>query len=442
LADETIYITGTAEKVSKFTEILRVLDVPISEGVNSDGTPYFKKHGVSGDTAVVYQIVQTILDGEPDVRMDQDGVTGDIYILGPERIHLRVQELLTSMAGGDTFDIVPVSNGRPSDIVDTVEELKGIDSFSDEGSNDPRLIADSDNDRILVYGTPQQRMEIRKMIEMLDEEKEGDAKTRRRTRIIRMSPRDADNVVNYLQIDGLMDTLGRRNRLKIILPQDRQNYLNRNRMRPAEQPQAEPDTRGDSTRNSSGSTNRRVYQKTSVVMRPREFYASTFVQEDDNSQLGTVTGADDTTQPEVNVPGADINVRLVEQGIVITTDDLDAGDELEELIDDIIGEEGTPEFPVFIGVEHRDANEVKALLEHILGISSSSGGAGGGGGLMNLVGGAVSNAVGGGAGDALSGLLGGGDSGGFGDDSAGGNWLHDAWFVHSAGKASRTPCDQ
>ena len=425
IGSDKVHLYGTPEKIRKFQEIAAIVDVPVEGGVESE-VPYFQKHSISGDTEVIFQIVQTMLDGELNVRMDQDSVTGAIYILGPKRVHDEVTALLQTMiSSDDNFDIVPLKNIRPSDAVDTIEELLNIDTFAEDTSGQPRLMADSERDAVLVYGTAQQRKEIRSMLEQLDQTHDSENKTRKRMRVIRMPPRDVDNVLNYLEIPGIMDSIGRKNRLRIILPEDRKNYLNRNRrsQEPTNQGTgAEGSDREGSNQEGSRRGSRVIRRTTQVVTKPKVFYASTFLPQEDENTLGTVTGGNqdgsgEVADQEINIPGSDISIQPFDQGIIITTDDLDAGDDIEELIDEIIGVDGTPEFPTFIGIQYRDANEVKALLDHILGLSSGSSG-GGGGGLMNLVGGAMSNAVGGAAGDALGGLLGGGDSA-FSDSTAG-----------------------
>ena len=415
--NEKVYLIGSPDKVQEFMQIAKIIDVPI-DAVETE-VPYFQKHSVSGDIEVVFQIIQTILDGEPNVRMDQDTVTGDVYILGVKRIHDEVSQLLESMSSVGKFDIVKLNNIRPSDAVDTVEELLGIDTFAEDTGNQPRLIADADHDEVYVYGSPQQKVEIREMLEKLDQTREVQSTARNRTRIIRMSARDADNVINYLEIDGIMESLGRKNRL-IILPEERRNRS----QRPA-QPEAQPATEGSGNRNGTRTKiNNRTTTKVEYVQ--RSYYVSTVQQLQDpfDGEIGQVTGSDDepaaTNQnPEINIPGSDIFIRRIDQGIVITADDLDAGDAIEDLVDEIIEGNSLPELPQFIGIEFRDANEVKGLLDHILGLSSSSGGGGGGGGLGNLIGGAMSNAIGGGAGDAVNNLLGLGGDSGFSDSTEG-----------------------
>ncbi len=94
---------------------------------------------------------------------------------------------------------------------------------------------------------------------------------------------------------------------------------------------------------------------------------------------------------------------------MIRTDDLDAADDLERMIQDMINEAGSNERPTILFLKHRPVVEAKTFLESILGIDG--GGGSGGGGLGGMLGGMVGNAIGGTAGNALGGLLGGGDDG-------------------------------
>ncbi len=431
-----IFLTGSPKRLNEFEKMGSLIDVEfVGDGNLLDEKPYLMIHPAPGDLEVVFQVIQTLLDGEPNVKLDKDDVTGNLYVWASKRVQDIVSSSLIQMAGGDSFTIIPVSKVSPTEAVSTVEDLLGIDPFA-ETSTGPKLVADSDNDRVMVHGTPQEIALVTRMIEKIDDESTDISGPRRPSRFIEAPPRDIQKVIDRLQIPGIMETMGRSNRLRLILPQDRDAFRNRNRLKrnmdvgPAE----EPDNQGSNFKDELRTRlNSRTWESTQYLVDSDSFYVMTtnspFQDEtqdetlDDESQIGQTTD-----RPSVNyqgveepssVPGAPVEIRFTEQGILINSKDLDAADDLERLILNLIEDSSEAELPFFLLVRHRDVNEVKAIVEHICGLESSSGG-GGGGGIGGLIGGAVQNAVGGAAGDALGGLLGGGGGGlGLGPDSAG-----------------------
>lgn len=129
-------------------------------------------------------------------------------------------------------------------------------------------------------------------------------------------------------------------------------------------------------------------------------------------------GNEPATQPAPQQPSAsskqaaqedgkpEISVTVTDSAIYIRSDDLDALDDFETLLRDVISKRGTaPAPPTIIYVKYVKAIEAKAILDEVLGLSSGGGGGGAGG----MLGGLASNLIGGVGGDLIGGLLGGGE---------------------------------
>ena len=467
---DKIFLKGTPERIDEFMQTAKLIDIEYVGGDLQNEAPFFKVHPTSGDLDVVFQVIQTLLDGEPNVRLDKDETNGNLFLEANQTVQDRVTKALETMGGGgdDSFAIISVRNISPSEAVSNIEDLLGIDPFATEATTGPRLVADTDNDRVMVHAAPPEIALIKRMIADIDTT-DGDfeAGPRRNTRIIPLSSRQSDTVVRYLEIPGIMDSLGRENRLNLIMPEDRRNLRNRSqvdqRFRNRE-PERRSDsnrgsgargseTRGSGTRGSSsrgdGANADRVRRFRSSSYQPTlksNFYVSTRPQEGGQSpfptepqannssangelsrdQIGQTTGGMEPSQgsgyqqpmEKPSVPGAPIEVRVTDQGLVIYGDDLDAVDDLEAMILDVISDDGVLDLPSFFYLDKRQVSEVKTLLEGIFGLSSGGGGGGGGGGITDFIGGAVKNAVGGGLGDIL-GLGGDGGGGGGGSDFSG-----------------------
>ena len=173
-----------------------------------------------------------------------------------------------------------------------------------------------------------------------------------------------------------------------------------------------------------------------LIAAPRQSSSSAFPDQGSASQSEDRQGNPNYVPPEqpTSVPGDDIEIQATDGGIVITSGDLDALDDMEDLIRSQLGLESEVQQPVFFYLKHRYADEVAAKLREVFGLSGGDDGGGGGG----LVGGLVDNVLGGGgAGDLLDGFLGGSDDFGSsesleGDVRLGTDSVHNSIWVNGA----------
>ena len=419
----TVYLRGTPDRILEFEELAAKIDaIPSDDSVLVE-KPYFQTHRIAGgDAEVVFQVLQNLLDGEPNLKMDQDANNGNIYLEAPKSIHDKVADFLANLNPGDSFSVITVNNLTPSEAKSTVEELLGIGGF-DPPEGSPRIVADSDLDRLMVNGTPSQIIEIKRIVSEIDGTITSSNTTRRPLRMIPMSPGRQEEVMKALQIDGIMELKGRKNLLNVIMPKDRLKPRSGIRI----------ERRGGSeSKNDSGQGSSRGREGSTSVFKPkRHYFVSTDNPRQENEDaVGKVSTRDpfEDEPPQQldapfddsayapadeipSVPGAPIEVQMSERGLIIKSNDLDAADDLEDLIDEMFDPGSEWQRPTIIPLEHRDVEEANTLLKYFLGLESDGGGGGGGlGGIGGLLGGAVQNAVGGAAGDALSGFLGGGGS--------------------------------
>ncbi|MBC7851946.1 MAG: hypothetical protein IAF94_00775 [Pirellulaceae bacterium] len=112
---------------------------------------------------------------------------------------------------------------------------------------------------------------------------------------------------------------------------------------------------------------------------------------------------------EVTVPGAEVIITVSQAGITIASKDLDALDEIESILNDLVSVEVDPVKRLkIIKLKHIKADQAAALIQEILsGGASANEGGGGGGSLM----GDMMGMMMGGGGNPLSSLLGGGGGG-------------------------------
>ena len=464
-----MFLKGTQEKIDEFLRIAAMVDVPFAGEDVAFDPPYFKTYPISTDPETTFKILNSFFDGEQGVKMDQDPITGNIYLLGNKKQHETALKLLAELLDGDGggFKIVRVYNEDPDDIVDDIETLLNIDTI-DTAQNGPTLVSDYEKGYILVSGTPPEITKVEAMIKELDAFKElDDDRPRRNTAFFELSPTDSDRVMSALN-DGRFGEFGRNNKLNLMMitPDQRSKMQQRIRQPQLEQQQRdfermqeevmndpkldrpagsstksrEPAGSDTRSRQPAGSDNRseqpagsntrtQPLNRKSTLARAA---AAHYVRIQQDSQTPFQEGPTQTETQDVgdssqesanqanengykpaperkSVPGAPVTVRQTESGILITSDDLDAVDDLSYMIKNMTDEVSADIPPTLLYFERRLVTEAKTLLEELVGLGGGGGG-GGGGGAGGLLGGVLSNAVPG-VGDALGGLLGGGGGG-------------------------------
>ena len=491
LADQTLtisiealgsrmFLKGTQEKIDEFHRIAAMVDVRLEGEDIAFEPPYFKTYPISTDAETTFKILNSFFDGEQGVKMDQDPITGNIYLLGNKKQHETAVKLLFELENGDGggFKIVRVYNEDPDDIASDIEELLGIDTI-DTAQNGPTLVPDFEKGYILVSGTPPEITKVEAMIKELDGfELEGDDRPRRNTAFFEMTPSESNRVMSALN-DGRFGEFGRSNKLNLMMitpdrraalqqrirqPQldqqqrDFERFQEEVMSEPRRQPAGsgsstrEPAGSGSSTREPAGSDTRSrqpagsdnrseqpagsntrtqpLNGKSTLARAAAAYYVQTQgdsettpfqegptrteTQDVGDSSQETTDQTDDnsyTPAPErKSVPGAPVTVRQTESGILITSDDLDAVDDLSYMIENMVGDSSAGVPPTLLYFERRAVTEAKTLLESLVGLDSGGGGLGGGGGGGGLLGGVLDN-VAPGVGGALGGLLGGGGGG-------------------------------
>lgn len=423
-----LFLRGTKSMLERFEETASVIDVPADEveGVEI-AKQTFKTYPIEVEPQLGYDLLQTVLEGT-GARMQQDATTGAILVLGREEDHLAVVAALDAIAGhsGDDFDIIKVQNGEASEMMLAIQSLlrQTADGTSASG---PVVMANSALNQILVRGTPKEVAEVRRMVADLD----ANAIPRRKgprtsTRIISMDQSDIEEISPMME--DLLKTTGRKNSMIIVLPDERNELKRRMRGVPSRRPEAGRSSEGqpiqdDELRNKGS---HRLNLKSGLALAIQLLGTSPALQTGllappeprQEEEVGNTSQEDGKPRnPDyrpaeqiTSVPGAPIEVRFTDYGIVITSEDLDALDDIELLIQEQLDAESSVQLPTFYFLKHRKADSMKASLEQHFGIKSNSGtGEGGGASLMGNV---MNNMLGGGTSDLLGGLLGGGGGGG------------------------------
>jgi type II secretory pathway component GspD/PulD (secretin) len=421
---DRMFITGTEKYLKKFETVAALIDTA-PEPIDGDGEfeePYLVSYSVLTDPKLAFNVLDTMLEGL-DVKMDQDEETGTITVLTVTESHTKVKEYLAALSEVDSedFAIITLKKRDPTEVIIILQNM--FRQTSEETATGPVMMAQSELNQIIVSGTPQEVANVKRMVENLDENATiPDTGPRTGRRIIDMSENEQDSILPM--IEDLLQMNGRSNKIEIIMPEDRKNIRSRI-ITPSEDDfpslfdlpdgsfkPSQPEGRGYRGSQWTPAVNESVFLISSLLGISQSA-TSLLVpfQETEPAETNEGISRDQDYRPAVqqdSVPGAPIEVKFTEFGMVLDSKDFDALDDLEAEIYSRLGSVSDAQGPQFYQLVFRGADEMLGFLEEYYGLVDSGGGGGGGAG--GIMGGMMSNMLGGG-GDLLGGLLG-GDLGG------------------------------
>ncbi len=445
--DEKLLFRGTAQHAARLEEILRLIDVA-EAAAGVAGSPQLEVYTLTLDDAeAVEDSLKVLLGNDPGVSITADEENGFIVAIARPAQQATIRATLDQMQK-DTrqVDVITLENVDPQVAVLAINKLFG-GTGEEPDPKAPRVDADIASRSLLIRGTSSQVEQIRSLLRKLGEtEEEGGAKTarsRQRVRLLPLSGSAARTAIS--QIEQIWPNV-RTNRIRIVSPsagiQSFRPSENANespaaaqRIEPSatlpanETPVAVPDllqmflngrtavpmepaTKPAKTEAESGK-DRMTKEAAPQTKRAGVFRLAADVVEqpetpsfepEDELAAQQDEAPENVEQEEVNPnSGAPVLIAPGPGGTVIASDDLEALDELEELLGAVAGRNSTSgrEFAVFY-LKYSKASNIADVLAAIYGGRS-------GGGDRGIIGDMANNALGG-VGGALMGdlLLGGG----------------------------------
>lgn len=405
-----LFVYATPEAHEEFTKVANLLDVEPQEGDSGMERLYTKSYTITTDAEMARKVVETHLDGTT-ATIGQNEVTGAIILRGTESQHKIAKDVIDTIQGEEgSTKIVELQNASASTILEAVSSLLNLSSSSADNANAPSMLANTSQNFIMIHGTPQQVFKVSSMIAQLDQAQGRDPnRIRTNARVIEMSPEKRDKLLG--NVPDYWPSTGRKNRLRIIMPDERvQDKLDSERQKMRIPQDTSTRFRFPQKRRVVERSIREVrtvaYQQIIEKTPAEAKMASSVVPAMASSESG---GSRYTPPTEVqSIPGADLTIKATPFGVLIESDDLDALDDLEDIFRSQTINDAVDQTPSIFYVKFRKVASVKADLESMFGLASGSGGSDGGGGIMS---GIVDNVAGEGTGDLLGGLLGGSSMG-------------------------------
>ncbi|MEM9828427.1 MAG: secretin N-terminal domain-containing protein, partial [Planctomycetota bacterium] len=420
LLDDRIYVTGQPVKVGLLKSLVERADKPLTspdaDAETEAVTPVFKTHPVStADSTTVFDVLQTLLAGTPDARITIEPNTKAIIAFARPETHKMIADTIAELEGrGRELQIFKLRRLDPAQALLTINKFFGV---TDDGGSGPTVDGNPDDGKLWVRGTREQIDMVANLLDQL----EGDESFGALGDKVRLL-----NVNNAEMQDALQRAImlwpitGRSNAI-------RQLPSTTDAESATDNPPAGGDIKGDSPAATDAENPFRQSQPelTDAAMRQAAIDpAIRLVNENQQAAPETKTAVVDSKKavsetpatgnpamtPEIRVPtgsGADIIIQMTPAGLMIASEDTDALDEFEALLESLSGQAAPSDEPKIFWLKHAEAEPTAEFISQILGgaegslgsvVDSATSSLGGGmlGGLMSLAGG------GGGGGDESS----------------------------------------
>ena len=352
----------------------------IDESLGSDdptriGDPQFATYDVGfADPATVFSVLQTLLAGTSDVRLSLDPRTNGILLRGRPAVHATVRAAIEEMQlNAPQIDIIPLVRMSPLTAVERIKSIyptatspaqatttqtggrggggQGSTTTTPAAQQPPTVEADTMARRIIVRGTLTQIKEIRGFLASLGEDGNRSAPSSLASaRSIPVSPAAAALVLEQLQ--NVLPRLDPN--IKVNLPV----------LAPEPEPALAPE-RQEEPLNSDELDG--LIDDTFQTEEP-ELLIIRLMRMAENPVLAQVL----PVQPAA--PQAEVNVMLTPGGFVITSNDPDALDKLEELIHMLSDESvlGRTTMEVYY-LKYTTAAVVSTTLNSLMGTTAAGG---------------------------------------------------------------------
>ena len=392
-----IFATGKEDKLALLRTIITRVDVDPLDGAEAEPgeQPYLMTHAIQvADPGTAYEVLQTMLEGLPDVRMALDPATNKLIAYARPSEHQTIKATIDELEGEvPQFEVISLQTIDPEMAVAMIANMFDIDSETPD-PNGPKVTADIDTMKLFVRATEGELKMIRAMIERLESENSVGAGGN-----IRILPFSGNSAIDAVNRANRFWTGG--NKIQIVTPEDRKASTIDQRTPKSEQTPAQPTPPSTQDDNAPAAPTTGVKAGTNVVkggVRLMHFVSQ--------------NPADDAA----DVLGSDIIVEITNDGIIIASNDLEALDKFETILRQLMppAASQTDRRVTVFYLKYAKADVASTLIQQILsgGADSSD--------LGSLVGDVAGGLLGGGGG--LMGMMLGGLGGDSGSDASGGTF--------------------
>jgi len=372
-----IFATGKEEKLALLRTIIERVDVDPLNGVEPEPgeQPYLMTHTIQvADPSTAYEVLQTMLEGLPDVRMAIDPATNKLIAYARPSEHATIKATIDELEGEvPQFEVISLQTIDPEMAVAMIANMFDIDPETPD-PNGPKVTADLDTMKLFVRATEGELKMIRSMIERLESENSVGAGGN-----IRILPFSGDSALDAVNRANRFWT--GENRIQVITPENRKESTIDQRT---------PDPKEDDTPPATPSDDAPPAPTTGVI-NPTDTVTG-------GPRLMHFVSQNPADEPAL-ISGSDIIVEITNDGIIIASNDLEALDKFETILRQLMpptASQTERQITVFY-LKYAKADIAATLIQQILsgGEDSSDLGSlvgdvaggllGGGGGLMGMM---------------------------------------------------------
>ena len=383
LYGERIYAAGLPGKTGLLKAIIEKADQPLAtpDSTKVVANPILQTHSVTtADTTSVFDLLQTLLAGTLDARISIEPKTNAIIAWARPETHQLIGDTIAKLEGrSQEFKVIDLRRLDPAQALLTINKFFGVTEAGGEG---PTVDGDPATGKLWVRGTAEQIA----LVERLLAELEGNDSVGQlgdKVRILPYTGNDAQKALK--QVQRVWSITGRKNQIRTISPGQQNNNGGGIRERRVPRPEPKPTKKADSLS--------AVVHRYHLVSEPAD------PPVDDDSD------ADQIEITTISVGGADIIVQFTPSGMMIASEDAEALDAFQSLMESFAEPSSAQsDLPTIIWLKYIKADLAAELITGVLGGGETS------------VASAV-DSVTGGFGGGMLGLLGLGGSGGGDEES-------------------------
>ncbi|MEX0791837.1 MAG: secretin N-terminal domain-containing protein [Pirellulaceae bacterium] len=421
-----LFVTGKKDAIQEFEDILKKVDTVDTDAIGKPPEQLqIEVYSLgTADPTTALQVVQTLLSGSPNVRLSVDENTGSLIALCRPSEHATIRATLDQMRrDSKQTAVVQLQVVDPQVAVMSINKLYGAVGET-PAPNAPVVDADPVSRQLFVRGTAQQVSEIKDVLKQMGEDpeaiREGRA-GRGNIRNLNLKGNSAERVLRDLET--LWPTVSDTNRIRIVRPGSTTD-TGRVNLREWKAPEETPDPGRGPTQDSTTGRSRPNLDSEARATTPASpfHYVSETVapsaedrtagnygkpappqaltaepgQEEpvaadsdwqslgrrgsEDAQHSTSQNATDTAQVIQPSAGAGIGVQQGEivimagpNGLVLASDDIEALNQVEELIELLSERHATSgaQFSVYY-LKHARADVAAGLLQGIMTGSSTT----------------------------------------------------------------------
>jgi type II secretory pathway component GspD/PulD (secretin) len=216
--DEKLLFRGTAQHAARLEEILRLIDVP-EAAAGIDGAPQLEVYSLTqADPEAVEDALGKLLGDDPTVSLAADEDNGFLVAIARPAQQATIRATIDQMQkDARDVDVIRLANVDPQTAVMAINKLFG--GMGDEPDpKAPRVDADIASRSLLVRGTTSQVEQIRALLRKLGETEDdgsGVASSRQRVRLLPYSGAAARSAI--AQIEEIWPNV-RANRIRVVAP--------------------------------------------------------------------------------------------------------------------------------------------------------------------------------------------------------------------------------